>query len=173
MEVLNARGGPELISEYLGANSNGNGGLLTFGAQYDLSVSRLVYDKQFQGKSPDVIVSAFGIGTMVDSDDADYDGKTKVKAGAQATYNIASWVSFGGRFDHVRPNTDDDTTAFNIISPRLMFHTDWQSRDEIALQYSHFMYGNSVVVQRGYPPKDDASAVPDRNVFLLSGTFWW
>lgn len=173
IEILNARGGPELVSSYLGPNSNGNGGLLTFGAQYDLSVSRLVYDKQFQGQSPDVLVSVFGIGSMVDSDDADYDGTTKVKAGAQATYNIASWVSVGTRFDHVRPDSSNDTTAFNIISPRLMFHTDWQSRDEIALQYSHFMYGNSVIVQRGYPLKDDPTAVPDRNVVLLSGTFWW
>lgn len=175
MEVLNARGGPELIKEYLGPGSNGNGGLTTFGVQYDLSVSRLVYDKQFQGQSPDLLVSAFAIGTKVDSDDKSkgYDGTTKIKGGAQATYNMASWLSFGARFDHVRPNVDDDSTAFNIISPRLMFHTDWQSRDEIALQYSHFMYGNQVVVARGYPVEDDPSAIPDRNVFLLSGTFWW
>jgi hypothetical protein len=30
-----------------------------------------------------------------------------------------------------------------------------------------------VVVQRGYPPEDDPRAIPDRNVFMLSGTFWW
>jgi len=175
IEILNARGGPELIKEYLGPKSNGNGGLLVFGAQYDLSISRLVYDRQFQGLSPDLLLSVFGVAAKVDSDDksAGYDGTTKIKAGAQATYNLASWLSVGARFDHVRPNSSDDTTAFNIISPRVMFHTDWQSRDEIALQFSHFMYGNQVVVARGYPPVDDPTAVPDRNVVVLSGTFWW
>jgi hypothetical protein len=173
IELLNARGGPELIREYLGPNSGGNGGLTTFGAQYDLSVARLVYDREFEGKSPDVLFSAFGIGTQVDSDDADYDGTKKLKVGTQLTYNVASWASVGGRFDHVRPNADEPATVFNVISPRIMFHTDWQSRDEIALQYSHFIYGKDVVVERGYPPVADPTAVADRNVFVLSGTFWW
>jgi hypothetical protein len=173
IEVLNARGGPELVAEYLGPNSQGDGSLTTFGGQYDLSVSRAVYDKQFEGKSPDLLLSGFAIGTSVKSDDANYDGVMKLKLGGQATYNIASWVSVGGRFDHVRSNMDENAQAFNVVSPRLMFHTDWQSRDEIALQYSHFMYGNEVVVQRGYPLQDDPEASPDRNVFVLSGTFWW
>jgi hypothetical protein len=176
MEVLNARGGPELIKEYLGPNSNGNGSLTTFGGQYDISVARAVYDKQFEGKSPDLLVSLFGIATSVKSDDAAYDSRTKLKLGGQATYNIASWLSVSGRFDHVRPNAPGypvDSTAFNIISPRLMFHTDWQSRDEIAIQYSHFMYGRNLMVERGYPAVDDPTAIPDRNVVMLSGTFWW
>lgn len=173
IEVLNARGGPELVKEYLGPNSGGDGSLTTFGGQYDLSVVRAIYDTKFEGKSPDLLLSGFAIGTSVKSDDANYDGITKLKAGGQATYNIASWISVGGRFDHVRQNLDEGNTAFNIVSPRLMFHTDWQSRDEIALQYSHFMYGNEVVVQRGYPLEDDPDASPDRNVFVLSGTFWW
>jgi hypothetical protein len=173
MEVLNARGGPELIKEYLGPNSHGNGSLTTFGGQYDLSLARAIYDLRYQGKSPDVLFSLFGIGTKVTSDDAAFSGITKFKAGGQATYNIASWVSFSARFDHVRPNASDPTTAFDIISPRLLLHTDWQSRDEIAIQYSHFIYGNNVVVERGYPPIDDPRAIPDRNVLMLSGTFWW
>jgi hypothetical protein len=173
IELLNARGGPELIREYLGPNSGGNGGLTTFGAQYDLSVARLVYDRDFEGQSPDLLFSVFGIGTQVDSDDKDYDGIKKLKLGTQLTYNVASWFGVGGRFDHVRPNMDDSANAFNVISPRIMFHTDWQSRDEIALQYSHFIYGKNVVVERGYPLAEDPTAVADRNVFVLSGTFWW
>lgn len=176
MEVLNARGGPELKREYFGPNGDGTGSLTTFGGQYDLSVARAVYDKQFEGKSPDLLISLFGIGTIVKSNEADYDNRTKLKLGGQATYNIASWLSVSGRFDHVRPNAPgypNETTAFNIISPRIMFHTDWQSRDELAIQYSHFMYGKNVIVERGYPAKDDPSAIPDRNVVMLSGTFWW
>jgi hypothetical protein len=176
MEVLNARGGPELKKEYFGPDGDGTGSLTTFGGQYDLSVARAVYDKQFEGKSPDLLLSLFGIGTIVKSNEALYNDRTKLKLGGQATYNIASWISVSGRFDHVRPNMpgyEVGSTAFNIISPRIMFHTDWQSRDELAIQYSHFMYGKNVIVERGYPLEYDYTAIPDRNVVMLSGTFWW
>jgi hypothetical protein len=173
IEVLNARGGPELIKYYLGPNSGGSGSLTTFGGQYDLSVSRAVYDKQFSGKSPDVIISAFGIATSVKSDDAAYNSKTKLKVGVEATYTMASWVALSGRFDHVAPNASDNATAFNVISPRILLHTDWQSRDEFALQYSYFQNGKRAVAYTGAPPTADPSVTPDTHAFMLSGTFWW
>ncbi len=53
IEIMNARGGPELMKgtsiranrtlACAPPNSNGNGSLSTFGAQYDLSVARLVF----------------------------------------------------------------------------------------------------------------------------------
>lgn len=172
IEVLNARGGSELIREYLGPASRGDGALTTFGGQYDLSVARLMYGDRFRGKSPDVRLSLFGIGTKVESDDASQDGVMKLKLGAEATYSPLSWFGLSGRFDHVRPN-EDTRQAFSILSPRLLFHTDWLSRDEFALQYSHFVYGGDVIVRTGYPPVDDPSAVPDEDVFTISGTFWW
>jgi hypothetical protein len=173
IEVLNARGGEDLVSEYLGPNSDGDGSLMTFGAQYDLSLSRAVFGEQYRGKNPDVLFSLFGIGTNVSSDDPDYDGVLKLKAGTEATYNILSWFGAGGRFDHVRLDHDFNRRAFNIYTARALFHTDWQSRDEFALQYSHFVYGREVNVARGYPPVDDPSLNPDRHVFSLSATFWW
>jgi hypothetical protein len=173
IEVLNARGGPELIDEYLGPNSNGTGSLSVFGAQYDLSLARLVFGDVYQGKSPDLRLSLFGAAVAVKSDDADFDDKTKVKGGVEATYDIASWFGVSARFDHVRPDSDNSRQAFTIISPRLLFHTDWQSRDELSLQYSHFINGSEVVVERGYPARPDPSVTPDRHVLSLSGTFWW
>src|SRR5262249_22309198 len=38
IQVLNTRGGPGLIQNYLGPNSSGNGNLTIIGGQYDLSV---------------------------------------------------------------------------------------------------------------------------------------
>jgi hypothetical protein len=173
IEVLNARGGPELIREYLGPDSGGDGSLTTFGAQYDLSVSRLVYGEKYKGVSPDLLFSAFGIGTKVSSKDAEYDDVLKLKGGAELTYNMLSWFGVSGRFDHVRLDHENDREAFQIMTGRLLFHTDWQSRDEFALQYSHFTYGGDVVVHTGYPPAPDPGQSPDRDVFVLSGTFWW
>jgi hypothetical protein len=173
IEVLNARGGPELIREYLGPNSGGNGALTTFGGQFDLSVARAVYGDAFQGASPDVRLSLFGVGTNVTSDDVDYDGVTKIKAGAEATYSIVKWFGISGRFDHVRPNHEINNESYHIISPRLLFHTDWESKDELMLQYSRFIYGDGVIVRTGYPAQDDPSAIPDEHVFTMSGTYWW
>jgi hypothetical protein len=186
IEVLNARGGSELKSEYLGPNSNGTGTLTTFGAQYDLSVSRLLFEKTYHGTSPDLLVSVFGIGTKIASNDktedcsADgtschrlYDGVLKLKGGVETTYNVLSWFGVGGRFDHVRANNDLNRKSYTIWTARLLGHTGWRSRDEFALQYSHFTYGNGVVVRTGVPPVADPAANPDKHVFTLSGTFWW
>jgi hypothetical protein len=173
IEILNARGGPELIEHYLGPNSNGNGSLSTFGAQYDLSVSRLVFGDLYAGMSPDVLVSLFGVGTAVSSRDANYDGVVKVKGGGEVTYLMMSWLGVSERFDHVRLHGSDSKQAFTSMSSRLLFHTGWRSRDEFALQYSHFIYGSDVQVKTGYPAKLDPSARPDHDVFSLTGTFWW
>ncbi len=180
IEILNARGGPELIAQYLGPNSHGNGSLTTFGAQYDLSVSRLIFGELYTGMSADVLVSLFGVGTAVASDDPTcdgkakaYDGVVKMKGGGEVTYLMKSWLGVSGRFDHVRLHGSDSKKAFSIFSPRILFHTGWKSRDEIALQYSYFQSGADILVPRGSPPGSADPANPDRHVFTLSGTFWW
>ncbi len=173
VEVLNARGGAGLIREYLGPNSHGNGSLTTFGAQYDMSLSRMLFDKQYRGMNTDVLFSIFGIGTKVTSDDPDYDGVLKLKAGLEATYNLLSWFGTSARFDHVRLDSKVNRRSFNTYTGRLLFHTNWLSRDEFALSYSYFAYGQEVYAARGYPPLDDPSLNPDRHVLSLSATFWW
>ena len=185
IEVLNARGGSELTTEYFGPNSGGTGSLTTIGGQYDLSVARLLVGPRYHGKSPDVRVSLFGLGVKAKSKDTTqqcdtgskcrplYDGVLKLKAGVEATYHMLPWFGVGGRFDHVRSDNDANQRAYSIWTARLLAHTGWTSRDEFALQYSHFVYGNSVVVRTGLPPRDDPRANPDKDVFSLSATFWW
>jgi hypothetical protein len=175
IEILNARGGPELIQGYLGPNSGGNGGLTTFGAQYDVSVSKMIFGPVYTGESPDVLVSAFGVATQVSSHDPDrqFHNVTKLKAGAEVTYDFLPWLGVSERFDHVRLNSSDNTQAFSILSSRLLFHTGWKARNEIALQYSYFSDGANVYVRTGYPPVVDPSYNPDANVFSLTGSIWW
>ena len=173
IEILNARGGPELIEQYLGPNSNGNGSLSTLGAQYDLSIARLVFGDLYTGMSPDVLVSLFGVLTHVTSDDPAYDGVNKLKGGAEVTYLPLSWFGVSERLDHVRLHGDDSTQAFTISSSRLLFHPGWRSRGELALQYSHFVYGSSVYVIAGYPPHISPNVNADRAVFSLTATYWW
>ena len=182
IEILNARGGEGLMNEYFGPasangqppnNNDGDGALTIVGFQYDMSLSRLLYDEQYRGKNPDVFFSLFGIGAKVKSDDPTYDGVLKLKGGAEVTYTMMSWLAVSGRADLVRQDNRYNRRAFNIYTARLLFHTGWLSRDEFALQYSHFVYGREVYAESGYPPMDDPSLNPDRHVFSLSATFWW
>src|SRR5262249_28959565 len=130
IEILNARDGQGLMNEYLGPNSGGNGGLTTFGAQYDLSVAKKMFGRRYHGRNPDLLFSLFGIGTKVTSDDPAYDGVLKLKGGVEVTYNMLSWFGAGGRFDHVRQDSSVDGRSFTIYTARLLFHSNWQSRDE-------------------------------------------
>ncbi len=68
----------------------------------------------------------------------------KLKGGVEATYLFLSWLGVSERFDHVRLHGSDSTQAYTSLASRLLFHTGWRSRGEIALQYTYFVYGSGV-----------------------------
>ncbi len=174
VEVLNAPGGAGLEQNYFGSVSNGNGQLDTFGAQYDLSIGRLVsYPVAFAPDGPDVVVSLFGIATQVTSDDARFDGLSRRKLGVEASYSLLPWFAASARYDRVDPDVDDTKYSFAVLSPRLIFRTDWNAHDQVVLQYSHWFNGSLTTVRSGYPPRDDVSVVPDEDVISLSANMWW
>jgi hypothetical protein len=174
IRVLNTFGGPGLMREYLGPRSGGDGSLTTVGAQYDVSVGEIVRNPEpFSGYGPDVVISAFALMTSVTSDDANYDGITKLKYGGEVTYGPLAWLAGGVRYDRVMADVDDEPRTHAIISPRIIFRTDYQSQDQVVLQYSRFFYGSGVVVRTGYPAYDDPSRIPDNDVFSLTARMWW
>ena len=183
MSFLNTQGGLGLMDNYLGPLSGGTGKLNTVGGQYDLSVGRLVsYPVPFSGDGPDLFVSLFGMQTSVSSTDKTidpytsrpkYDNITKRKVGLEATYSLLSWLAISTRYDRVDPNVDDKRFSFAVLSPRIIFHSDWQSTDQIVLQYSHWFNGDYTTVRVGEPPVEDISVVPDKDVLSLSARMWW
>jgi len=174
LEVLNTTSGQGLIDNYLGPNSGGTGTLMTFAAQYDLSVTSVLrYPAVFAGDSPDVVLSLFGMQTGIASNDPAYDGVTKRKFGGEAAYSILPWLAASARFDRVIPNADDGKQSFSIVSPRVIFRTKWQAHDQVVLQYSRWIYGSGVVVRSGYPAVADPTLHPDRDVLSISASMWW
>ena len=182
VSVLNTLGGKGLMDNYLGAQSGGTGQLLTVGGQYDLSIGRLVsYPVPFSGDGPDLFVSLFGMQTHVSSTDKvgdpqtglPYDNVTKRKIGIEATYSLLSWLAASARYDRVDPDVSDKRYSFAVLSPRLIFHTGWQSTDQIVLQYSHWFNGAYTTVRVGEPPVEDISVVPDGNMLSLAARMWW
>jgi hypothetical protein len=99
VEVMNARGGPGLVDNYLGEHSNGNGKLVLFGGQYDLSIGKLVsYTVTFTAGGPDLVVSLFGIsGKLTESDEVRNKGLAMNKFGGEFTYGMLSWLAGGLR----------------------------------------------------------------------------
>jgi hypothetical protein len=173
VEVLNTQGGPGLARSYLGPNSGGTGQLLTFAAQYDFSLARMMFADAFKGRSRDVVLSVFGMQTGVSSDDPDFDGVTKRKFGAEASYSLLSWLAASARVDHVRPHDDIAEQSFTVVSPRILFRSDWQAHDQVMLQYSHWFNGSDVTVRSGTPAMDDPTLEPDADVISLSAIMWW
>jgi len=174
IEVLNSEGGPGLIENYLGPQSNGNGEILTFGAQYDLSIGKLVsYPVPFSGDGPDIFVSLFMLGAHIDSEDPTRDGVLRFKRGIEASYGLLSWFAASFRWDQVDPNMSNTRESFMILSPRMIFRTDWQATNQVVLQYSRYINGSMTTVRTGYPPRDDLTAIPDENVISLSASMWW
>jgi hypothetical protein len=183
ISVLNTRGGQGLVDNYFGPNSNGNGTLTTFGFQYDLSIGRLVsYPVPFSGDGPDLFVSVFGMLTHVTSDDKMpelstggryFDNVTKRKFGVEATYSFLSWLAFSGRVDQVDPDIDDTRYSFAVVSPRVILRSDWQSTDQLVIQYSHWFNGSTVLARSGNPPRETLFPAPDSDMISISATMWW
>jgi hypothetical protein len=182
VEILNAEGGVGVRNEYLGPASAATGTLTTVGAQYDLSISRLLYGSRFVGEGPDIVVSVFGMQTGVTSNDKSvdprdghslYDGVTKRKIGIEGTYSLLSWLAVSARMDQVWPDVDYTDTAFAQISPRVLLRSGWNAHDQVALQYTRFIYGSQTIVRSGFPLRDDPFLVPDNDMFALTASLWW
>jgi len=181
VSVLNTRGGPGLIANYLGPNSKGNGNLTIIGGQYDLSIGKLIsYPVPFSGDGPDLFVSLFGMLTHVNSDDKLYDANlryygntTMWKVGGEATYSMLSWLAVSGRYDRVVPDTVQPERTFAVASPRIILRTDWLATDQIVLQYSHWFNGSGTLIRVGDPPIENVDFVPDEDMVSLSASMWW
>jgi hypothetical protein len=195
VEVLNSEGGPGLIQNYLGENSQGTGALNIIGWQYDLSIGRLIsYPVPFSGDGPDIYFSLFGIYAGVESNDPNLDGTSKLKFGGEGSYSLLPWLAFSFRYDNVSPGApvsagglaqinsggeflespaSESEFAFQVFAPRIILRSDWQARDQVVIQYAHWENGGLTTARTGYPPVDDLAATPDKDVVSISANFWW
>ena len=83
------------------------------------------------------------------------------------------WLAVGGRYDRVMVNVADPHQTHAVLSARVILHSDYQSRDQVMIQYSGWLNGSGTTVIDGYPPQRDPATVPDSHVLSLSGTMWW
>ncbi len=141
-----------------GTCSGGNGSINTLLGQYEVSLSNF---DVFEGNQ-DLRFKLYGMLNFVSSDDKGFlstepryaalaaaaggvdnisqDGVTKVKFGLDTEFIATSWLSAGLRADHLRPNSKIAEQNFTIVSPRITFHSDFVTREQISFQYSRYIY---------------------------------
>jgi len=195
IETVHAYGGGYfglgVTENYLGPMSNGNGSVNTILLQYDYSIGLLLRNLQqpgsdFAGDGPDITVSLFGMYNWISSDDPIYNGMKKLKFGAETIYTPLSWLGVGARFDQLSPNTNDSSQTFSILSPKILFRSQFLTHELITLQYSKYFYGSAYFLETRPPTAVPSAPVtpggfgapgitgpPDENVFKIQATMWW
>jgi len=207
IEVIHAKGGGEfnlgIVDNYLEGpdkQSNGNGNIITVEAQAEHSVQKaLAGPEGFWGEGRDLSLKLYTMVNLISSEDPDVDGITKMKYGADVLFSAFPWLGVATRYDRVQPNNRIPAQSFSIVSPRLVFKSQWVSHERITLQYSRYLYNTRVcepdsdqrlcVQPPAAPPPPEGfgstsgnqapnmrgapTTVPDENVFTVQATMWW
>ncbi|MBZ0232034.1 MAG: hypothetical protein K8M05_06745 [Deltaproteobacteria bacterium] len=165
LEVMHSTGGRGLTENFLGLESSDDG----TGRMYTLAgdVPARITD--------DVGVRAFGMATWVRSNQIDEmdpavnrDRRMYVKWGLEPSYRVRKGVIVAARFDRVILDLYDAENSFRVLSPKLVFPLEtW---GELALQYSHYWYGDKVTLRPGQVP---LVTDPDTDVFKLQAQVAW
>ena len=129
---------------------DGTGTVTSILVQYDYSMVTLLrylahYPKAYWTDGPDLKLTLFGTMSKVTSPQDTsglYDGATKSKFGGELIYSPLPWLSVGGRFDRVMPNSNDADQAFSVLSPKVYFKTAFFSHELVTVQYSRYSYGS-------------------------------
>jgi hypothetical protein len=147
----------------------GNGSVDTLLAQYEFSLTNFLQQssggQKFWGDGKDLYLKLYGMYNKVKSDyrptdpNLATDGNTKLKFGADLSTSILPWLSAGLRFDRLQPNSKVPEQSFAILSPRIVFKSNWNTHETITLQYSRYMY-NQRECTGGVTPADGVLLSP-------------
>ena len=151
IEVLHSQGGWQLSHNYF---TDGNGSIDSVAGQYTFSLaSFLMRPRPFWGQSPDFTARVFGMYNRVSNTTAQGAGSayilggnanmSKLKYGTELTYSFSSMVAAALRADIVSPNTSDSSQTFKVITPKLIFRSEFVTHEMIVLQFSYYDYGSA------------------------------
>lgn len=141
IEVLQSQGGWQLAQNYF---PDGNGSIHSIGFQYTFSLAGfLTRPTPFYGQSADLTVTPFVMCNKITGTTGGQFDMTKLKGGFDTIYSFSSIVGAGARYDVVKPNLSDASQTFQVLSARLVFHSQFVTNEMITLQYSYYLYGSA------------------------------
>ncbi|HEY6077348.1 MAG TPA: hypothetical protein VIW29_01000 [Polyangiaceae bacterium] len=133
--------------------SAGTGGVDSVLAQYEFSLTNFMRMREeggqkFWGDGADLKLVLYGMLNKVRSDYRPIDptvwgptdGNLKLKYGVDLQYHATPSVTAALRVDRLQPNSEIPEQSFAILSPRLVFSSNWVSREQLTLQYSRYIY---------------------------------
>jgi hypothetical protein len=172
------QGAKDMMNKYLGNGSNGNGKVAVIGAEYDFSVSRILWHpRSFTGNAPDIGVKIAGMITRtIATEDQYFKDATGYFFGIEGEYRIIPQLSLlfktygeSRNANMLVPTSSTDSSAVAVyqrwstysLNPGIAFHAKWLSLDRIELYYSRRFYSAAV---------DNNSAQPlDHHMIALGG----
>lgn len=159
---------PSTIAALVPGTQGDNGQVDTVLLQYIVRAASL-FDLPATGR--DLSLAIFGMFNHVSGDklaDGTAAGTAdKLKAGAELQYTWLRFLSAGLRFDRVMPDGASSDVAYSALSPRLVFHSSWMSREYILLSYTRYFLG-STVENTIITDLTGGKFHPDKNLLVLS-----
>jgi hypothetical protein len=177
LEVLHSFGGWQLHDNYFGTpggTEETTGKIDTILGQYVFSFGKFFHrPRPFWGEGPDLIASVFGMYNHVTG--ATAPAKSKLKYGGELIYLPVACFGFGGRFDEVQPDMNDNTQSFAVLSPRAVIRTAFVTHEQVLIQYSRYFY-NSNAAHSMFPYTTQPGAAglgADKNAFQIAAIIWF
>ena len=163
--------GEQMTKRFFGPQAGGTAKMLVTGFEYNVAWGRLLrYPVELSPNGPDVITSVFLNYAQLDSKDPDFDGRKMLNFGAEVTWRWMRWLSLSARADRVAPNSRDPQETFAVISPKLIFKSDWLSHEQVTLSYTRWFYGAHTHAEF---PNDFTRGQLDTDMFALTFGLWW
>ena len=127
--------------------------------------------QKFWGEGSDLKLALYGMLNKVKSDYRPVDktiwgptdGNLKLKYGADLQYHATPSITAALRADRRAAEQDIPEQSFSIISPRIVFTSNWVTREQLTFQYSRYLYNQRECPANAvHPPASHACATPAR-----------
>ena len=154
VQVIHGSNGKGFKEDYFGPKdrdtgitaTNDSGSVDTVLWQYLLHLAPLVGEAM---PLHDITMSLYGMYNHVRSpivkasDAQQHDLKIdKLKFGGEIEFALFKFMAAGFRYDRVQPDLSDKSTLYAALSPRLIFHSNWKSKEYVIVNYTHFLLGD-------------------------------
>jgi hypothetical protein len=166
--------GNQLTERWLGVDTGGTGQVDALGINWSASLGRiLAWPKLFDANGPDLAINAGAVLAQSHTASPAYSGRVRHKEALDLLYVFLPYMAVGGRVDQVVPDTGDSSQTFYVAAGRLVFKTDWQSRESIMLLYAKWFYGTHTHPE--FSSIDNSLPFPrlDDQLIALNVNVWW
>ena len=68
------------------------------------------------------------------------------------------------------PNSKDSKESFTVVSPKVIFKSDWLSHEQVTLSYTRWLYGAHTHAEF---PNDFSRGQLDPTMYALTFGLWW